>query len=57
MEEKIMSEVLDLQKTSNDILSQDATQDYTDEEILELETMVEKLASQFTWPKVYEIWG
>lgn len=51
-----MSEALDLQKISEYILSQDATRDYTDEEIIELEALVENLISQFTWPKVYETW-
>lgn len=51
-----MSEILDLQKTSEYILSQDAMRDYSDEEIIELEALVEKLISQHTWPKVYEAW-
>jgi len=56
MEEKQMSDALDLKKTSEYILSQDATRDYTDEEILELEATVDKLISKFTWPRVYETW-
>ncbi len=51
-----MSDTLDLQKTSGYILSQDATRDYTDEEIIELEETVDKLITQYTWPKVYETW-
>ena len=51
-----MSEALDLQKTSEYLLSQDATRDYTDDEIIELESTFDKLVSQFTWPKVYEKW-
>ncbi len=51
-----MSDTLDLQKTSEYILSQDATRDYTDEEIIELEETVNKLITQYTWPKVYETW-
>ena len=56
MEELNMNNKLDLQKTSEYILSQDAMKDYSDEEILQLEATVEQLISEYSWPKVYEVW-
>ena len=51
-----MNRDLDLQKTSEYILSQDATRDYSDEEIIELETTVNKLIAKYTWPVVLDEW-
>ncbi len=51
-----MNDILDLQKTSEYILSQDAMRDFSDEEIVELDNMFKKLISQYSWPKVYEVW-
>ena len=51
-----MNEKLDLQETTAYIFSQDATRDYSDEEILELEALVDRLISEYSWPTVYEAW-
>ena len=51
-----MSDELDLVKTSEYLLSQDAARDYSDEEIIKLNTLFDALISNYSWPKVYEVW-
>ena len=56
MEEIEMKKHNDLIQKSEYLLSQDSMKEYTDEEILKLDSMVDELIAKYGWEEVYKTW-